>query len=95
MSKFYGTLQGARGEATRQGHSSIRASAQSWDGSIIVELSELDGETMYEIRVGKGSTAYGDKTIAQGKLSDLLNINTLKDLPDADGRTPALLYRSM
>lgn len=40
MATFYGTIQGNRGEATRLGSydSGFRASAQSWNGSVITYL---------------------------------------------------------
>ena len=42
MSKFYGQINGGRGTATRTGHRNIRAAAQSYDGSVITELSYND-----------------------------------------------------
>ena len=38
MSKFYGTLESDKGVSTRAGHQRIRASAQSHDGSVSVEI---------------------------------------------------------
>lgn len=65
MSTFYGTIEGQRGPATRCGSrsSGIRAAAQSWDGSVIVNLNytERDGEDilMVGINTSDGSSAYG------------------------------------
>ncbi len=42
MSKFYGQINGGRGTATRTGHQGIRASVQSYDGSVITELTYND-----------------------------------------------------
>lgn len=65
MSTFYGTVEGQRGPATRCGSrsSGIRTAAQSWDGSVIVNLSysERDGEDtlMVDINTSENSSAYG------------------------------------
>lgn len=59
MSKFYGTVQGARGQATRCGHTSIGAAAQSWDGSVIVWLTYRDDDLMVQINTSDGSSPYG------------------------------------
>lgn len=61
MSKFYGMVQGHRGAATRGGHRSIKAAAQSYDGSVITELTYNDeNKLMVSICVGVNeSTAYG------------------------------------
>jgi hypothetical protein len=39
MARFFGTLQGGRGEATRLGHASsgLRATAASWSGKVCVQ----------------------------------------------------------
>ena len=71
MSKFYGSVQGNRGAATRGGHSMIKTSAQSWDGSIINYLSYEDDKLMVEVCVSEGSSAYG-KTIFRGTFDDLI-----------------------
>ena len=75
MATFYGTLQGARGEATRCGsrQSGIHAAAQSWDGSVAVTLYEEDGETMARILAGRGSTSHPfGRTVYAGPLRDLI-----------------------
>lgn len=61
MSKFYGMVQGSRGPATRCGHRSIKTSCQSYNGSVITELSyNENNELMVEVSVGKSeSTSYG------------------------------------
>lgn len=45
MSHFYGTLQGARGEATRCGtkSSGLIVKAASWQGAVSVTLTEING----------------------------------------------------
>lgn len=53
MSKFYGTIIGNRSAATRGGsaNSGFLASAQSYDGSIVVHL-DYDNENNLKVRVG-------------------------------------------
>jgi len=54
MSKFYGTVKGrAKSAATREGNDSIRVSAQSWDNSIVVEMSYRYGNSgVLDIEIG-------------------------------------------
>ena len=63
MAKFYGSIQGNRGAATRMGHQSIKASVQSYDGSVITELSYNDeGQLLVDVSVAKDeSSAYGQR----------------------------------
>lgn len=59
MAKFYGSIQGSRGAATRMGHSLIKSSVQSYDGSVITYLSYDEDKLMVEVCVAKESTTYG------------------------------------
>ena len=60
MSKFYGQINGGRGTATRTGHHNIRAAAQSYDGSVITELTYNDeGKLMVDVSTDDYSTSYG------------------------------------
>ena len=63
MSKFYGMVCGNRGAATRGGsaNSGFKASAQSYDGSVIVNL-DYDHNNQLKVRVGTndGSRCYSD-----------------------------------
>ena len=62
MAKFYGQINGGRGTATRVGHRNIRAAAQSYDGSVITELTYNDeGKLMVDICTDNHSTAYGHR----------------------------------
>lgn len=63
MSKFYGTVIGDRQttNATRRGWQSIRTAAQSWDGSIVTELTYRGNDLMVEIRYADTSTTVGDR----------------------------------
>lgn len=62
MSAFYGCIQGNRGAATRGGSraSGFRASAQSYDGSVITRLSYNENdELMVTIETSDDSAPYG------------------------------------
>jgi hypothetical protein len=59
MAKFYGSIQGNRGAATRCGHSRIKTSVQSYDGSVIVEMNYNDNELMVCVSAASISTSYG------------------------------------
>lgn len=66
MSAFYGTVEGQRGPATRCGSldSGIRASAQSWKGSVVINLHYMeryDSESplVVDVSTSDGSNAYG------------------------------------
>lgn len=61
MSKFYGSVQGNRGAATRGGSSSIKTSAQSYDGSVITYLSYEEDKLMVEVCVSDCSSSYGSR----------------------------------
>lgn len=74
MSAFYGSIQGNRGAATRGGSKSsgYRASAQSWDGSIITDMwYNNDDELMVSIGINNGSSTYVQEEIFRGKFTDL------------------------
>lgn len=82
MSEFYGTLQGNRGPATRQGSkdSGIHAAAQSWEGSVSVRLFRHweAGDIWCTIRAVDGSHSYpAGRTIYNGPIADLLAGNFL------------------
>jgi hypothetical protein len=59
MSKLYGSIQGNRGAATRMGHSLIKSSVQSYDGSVITYMSYDKDQLMVEVCVSNESSAYG------------------------------------
>ena len=60
MARFYGQINGGRGTATRVGHRNIRAAAQSYDGSVITELTYNDeGKLMVDVCTDDYSTSYG------------------------------------
>ena len=75
MAKFYGQVSGsANTTATRRGSakSGIKASVQSWDGSVITELNEnKDGETIVSVSFSNDSSSYG-KEVFRGTISELV-----------------------
>lgn len=75
MRKFYGTVIGDRQEtnATRRGFQYIRAAVQSWDGSIITELTERQGKLMLEVRHSETSSVSGDR-IWEGELTEFVDL---------------------
>ena len=73
MSKFYGQVMGAaKTEATRRGHHYIKTSAQSFDGSVITELTYEDDKLMVRINTGTGSTSLGSTTF-YGTFDEFVN----------------------
>lgn len=73
MAKYYGTVKGNRGAATRIGSSSsgLMASAQSWNGSLIAYVHDGDGdEPIFDIEISNGSSACGSRVFS-GTLSEL------------------------
>ena len=59
MAKFYGSIQGSRGAATRTGGSLMKSSVQSYDGSVITYMSYDEDKLMVEVCVSNESSAYG------------------------------------
>ena len=73
MAKFYGTLVGNRGEATRLGHSRIKVSAQSWDGSLITELTyNNEGKLMVSLKASEESTSCYGRELFYGTFEDFV-----------------------
>lgn len=75
MSKFYGSIQGNRGAATRGGSraSGIKGSCQSHDGSVITYL-DYDGNDnlMVTIEVSDKSSSYGSRIFC-GTFEEFIN----------------------
>lgn len=61
MSRYYGSIQGNRGAATRGGSTSsgIRSSVQSWEGSIITELYHINDKLCVSVSTSEYSSSYG------------------------------------
>ena len=74
MSALYGSLQGCRGEATRTGskNSGIRASVQSWNGSLVSYMDLDENETpVITLKTSERSSGYGEEVIFRGSLEEL------------------------
>lgn len=92
MAAFYGQVKGSGSKAaTRIGtyDSGLRTSAQSYEGSVIVELTQPEDEDgnrrlMVEVSVNSGSDSRG-KTVYYGDLSEFcyrlggLTLNEVRD----------------
>lgn len=74
MAHFYGTLQGARGQASRLGskRSGLTVTAQTWHGSLTLTLWHDDetGQDMFTLQACEGS-GRGGREVMSGKVSDL------------------------
>ena len=74
MSALYSSIKGCRGEATRCGSKSsgVRASVQSWQGSLISYMDLDDNENLIiTLKTSGGSSSYGNETIFRGSLEEL------------------------
>lgn len=77
MTKLYASIQGNRSERTCIGTASsgIRASAQSWDGSLIIYLDlDKDDKPRFRLYVNDGSSgsSYDSEKIFDGTLEELV-----------------------
>ena len=73
MSRFYGTVEGQSSTcATRRGNKNILVAAQSYDGSVITELTYNENEELIvSIGIAKGSSCYSDETLFKGTIKQL------------------------
>lgn len=61
MSRFYGNLQGDKGEATRCGHKTITSHVRGWDfGVRVTGYINNDGEDCFDIVLTSGSNGDGE-----------------------------------
>lgn len=73
MATFYGQISGNRGTASRLGsmQSGLKVSAQSWNGSVITQLSYDSKDTLkIKLSIDDGSSFYGE-TMFNGTLEEL------------------------
>lgn len=77
MSKFYGMAgedDSKHTNATRRGFSNIRASAQTYEGSLIAIAEEdKDGEIRFRIQVAKDDSSSIGHTVFCGSLEELID----------------------
>ena len=57
MSRFYASIQGSRGEATRQGthKSGIEGHIRGWDFGVMVTGENLNGKDAFSVHLTSGS----------------------------------------
>ena len=82
MSKFYGCVRGNRGCATRGGSatSGFKASAQSYDGSVITYLDyDHDNKLRVRIDLADGSSSYGDMKFS-GTFEELKDYGSIDNI---------------
>ena len=74
MANFYGQVISDRRTTpgTRCGNRSIKACAQSWDGSVIVVAKDVDGETIFEIQVDEQTSCPYGKLVFEGTIKELV-----------------------
>lgn len=71
MSAFYGMVKGNRGAATRGGSTKITASAQSYDGSAILELTYNESnELMVRLSIAENESSCYGTTIFYGTFKE-------------------------
>lgn len=74
MATYYGQVKGyADITASRRGskESDIKASCQSWDGSLITSMWYRDGRLMVLIETAEGSSFKGERTLFRGTFQQL------------------------
>ena len=89
MARFYGTVQGGRGMATRLGHatSGLHVTAQSFTGDVEVWLQDCNGEDHVTINVVPHAGSVGSgKTLYSGPFSALMSQTGRKTLVEAFAR---------
>ena len=74
MSHFYGTLQGARGEATRRGRKTtgLTTTAASWKGAVRVTLTHAEetGRDVAEVRLVPWHGSGVDRLLYRGPVDE-------------------------
>jgi hypothetical protein len=70
MSRLYGTLKGARGEATRCAHKSLTTNAAGWRGTIRVYIeAQADGTDTFRVELAPWQNSGGaTRVLAEGIL---------------------------
>ncbi len=71
MAHFYGSVSGARGEASRLGHKSsgLSTKAASWQGAVVVHLYESDGVDMARVSLATHNGAGVDRVLYDGPVN--------------------------
>ena len=74
MARFYGTVEGGRGVATRLGHASsgLKVTAQSYTGDVHVRMFVKDDEDWVYIRV-QDHNGNNDRLMYRGPIAKLFD----------------------
>jgi hypothetical protein len=77
MARFYGTIQGQRGKATRLGHTGLDVTAQSYEGDVCITLEKSRDDDGDLVHIYARPHDHGGKTVSLfcGKIADLLKFN--------------------
>ncbi len=77
MSHFYGTVEGARGPASRTGskESGITTYAAGWSGAIRVDVYEEDGEDRFRVSLVPWQYSGGDSQLLSEGVLDARVMN--------------------
>lgn len=70
MSRFYGMLQGSRGEATRQGtpQSGLTTHTAGWQGAVRVRIYDKDGVDTVHVELVPWRGVGGYRTLYEGRV---------------------------
>ena len=81
MSALYGTLKGARGMATRCGHSELTTHSACWDGAVRVDLKydKKTKKTTYSISLVPWQGTGESRQIADGIFGESVDQTTTKE----------------
>lgn len=82
MARFYGKVQGNKGEATRLGHATtgLDVVAMSYSGDVRVKLYDAGGRDFVRISVWDHTNCQRGHTIYNGSIADLLNQSQRKTM---------------
>ena len=73
MSKFYGQVFGsAETSASRRGFKDIRASVQSYEGSVITNLIDNHGKTELVVEVNPDSSSSYGRQVFRGSIEEFV-----------------------
>ena len=75
MSRFYGQVEGlGKTTASRRGGDHIKASVQSWNGSVITRMHYDDDEKLIlEISVCKDDSSFHGQSVFYGTIEELMD----------------------
>jgi hypothetical protein len=74
MSALYGTIEGAKGMATRCGHRELVTHSACWNGAVRVELQhdKKTNSTSYRVELVPWRGTGKNKLLAEGKMEEIV-----------------------